>query len=383
MAEPQQRHNKRIYLLLGVLMAAIMLSSPGRSLNINERALVHAMGIDKHGDSYTVTLQVFKPSGSGADTSVDVSQPNVQTVVCKGRTVSQAIDDGRAQLGREPFLGHLQLICLGRETDLSHPEELFEFATGGGVDLGTELCISNTTAEDIMSTRLSYAETSAEAIGLIIKLGEEYSRTVSCRLIDILSLGDGGSAAIPMLTARETDGKGGQESQGSQSSPEAESTVKLTSTAIMTDGSICRDELTEEEALAVDMLTGRAKKAAIVITLEGSPVSVELENISTHRSLKLENGRLIYHAKIRADIRTDPADKESRQRLIKNTAEEKLASICKSAEEKALRKNGADIFGLCRLIKHSQPKTALAHEGSLDALYPCTDFDTAFQLRPG
>ena len=104
---------RKIQVVVVLFIAAVTLlsSSFGRQVDIEERVLCHAMGVDYENGEYNVSLQVFKTQSMGSDTPLDVSQSNIQTVNCKGRSIRDAIEGCQYQLGREIFFGHLQIIC--------------------------------------------------------------------------------------------------------------------------------------------------------------------------------------------------------------------------------------------------------------------------------
>ena len=149
---------RKIQVAVVLFIAAVTLlsSSFGRQVDIEERVLCHAMGVDYENGEYNVSLQVFKTQSMGSDTPLDVSQSNIQTVNCKGRSIRDAIEGCQYQIGREIFFGHLQIICFNKNIDLSSPEELFSFAIKDkNVFLGVELCLAENTAEELMNVQLT------------------------------------------------------------------------------------------------------------------------------------------------------------------------------------------------------------------------------------
>ena len=181
---------RKIQVAVVLFIAAVTLlsSSFGRQVDIEERVLCHAMGVDYENGEYNVSLQVFKTQSMGSDTPLDVSQSNIQTVNCKGRSIRDAIEGCQYQLGREIFFGHLQIICFNKNIDLSSPEELFSFAIKDkNVFLGVELCLAENTAEELMNVQLTRGTMSSENFTQVIKMGVKNGITVECRLIDLLS----------------------------------------------------------------------------------------------------------------------------------------------------------------------------------------------------
>lgn len=146
----------QVVVVLFIAAVTLLFSSFGRQVDIEERVLCHAMGVDYENGEYNVSLQVFKTQSMGSDTPLDVSQSNIQTVNCKGRSIRDAIEGCQYQIGREIFFGHLQIICFNKNIDLSSPEELFSFAIKDkNVFLGVELCLAENTAEELMNVQLT------------------------------------------------------------------------------------------------------------------------------------------------------------------------------------------------------------------------------------
>ena len=106
-----KNHNLQIIFLIIAISAAALFFSANQSYNINDRALVHAIGIDydKDSDKYKISLQIFKPQGAGSDTSIDPSKTNMQLIKADGKNVSDALNHCQYEYGRELFMGHLQI----------------------------------------------------------------------------------------------------------------------------------------------------------------------------------------------------------------------------------------------------------------------------------
>ena len=82
-----------------MLTAAILLSGCMESIEINERAFVTVMAMDRSGDNISVTLKTDKNSISGT-----------------GKTVAEALRNAELSLpdGTTLFTGHTQLFICGK-----------------------------------------------------------------------------------------------------------------------------------------------------------------------------------------------------------------------------------------------------------------------------
>lgn len=388
--------NIKIYLLVTVLGISLLFSAFGKTANISDRMLVHAMGIDPSDDGgYKVSMQIFKSSGAGSDTPIDPSQPNVEVISGEGKTITEAIKKASYKTGREAFLGHLQLICFNRDIDFSDPEDLFRFTLADkNVYLGVDLCLSETTAEDIMNAKMTRGATSAEALKKIIDTNAENSTAIKCEMLDFLScVNTPQHIAMPVLSVEEQSegseggGSGQQgEQQGGSGQQEgqdpSEPQVSVSSTALIKNGKVLEDTLDSDEAQGVAWLTRRAERGDMIVKHRGELINVMLTRDKIKTDLKIKDGRISYKADITVVAHANknlrsPAESEE----LSGEIADELQRIFKAAEDKALRKNGTDIVGIWRLLRHEYPRTYISYRDSLDSIYGSVDFETNVKVR--
>lgn len=385
-----RNRNVKIYLLLFALLAAVLFSSFGSSMNITERALVHAMGIDPgENGGFKVTMQVFKTSGAGSDTPVDVSQPNVEIITGEGETISSAIEDARNQMGKDIFLGHLQLICFNPEIDFSNPDELFQFALKDkNIYLGVDLCLSETTAEEVMNAQMTRGTTSAEAMKQILEMNIKNSSTLKCEIIDMMStINTPQNILIPVMSVQQEE-QGGQE-QGGQSGGQEQGSqggqppqIVVTSTAIIKDGKVLDTRLDADQASGVSWLTRQAKQSSLVVSYKGELVNVRLTKDRSSVTIENRDGRVIYKTKLVLLAHTTknmntPDESAEMEKDVKRRMQE----ILNSAQQTAFYDSGADVFGIWRLLRHKYPQDYLKYKDDLQQIYSVTDFETELIIR--
>lgn len=387
--------NVKIYLLLFALLAAVLFSSFGSSMNITERALVHAMGIDPgENGGFKVTMQVFRTSGSGSDTPVDVSQPNVEIIKGEGETISSAIDDARNQMGKDIFLGHLQLICFNSQLDFSNPDELFQFALKDkNIYLGVNLCLSETTAEEIINDQMTRGTTSAEAMKQILEMNIKNSATIKCEIIDMMStINTPQNIFIPVMSVQQSEqgGQSGEQDQGGQSGGQQQGSqpqsqppqIVVTSTAIIKDGKVLDTRLSAEQASGAAWLTRQAKQSSLVVSYNGELVNVRLTKDRSSVKLINRDGRMIYRTKLVLVAHTtkDLNSKEESDKMAEEV-KKSMQKILSSAQQTAFYDSGADVFGIWRFLRHKYPKDYLKYKDNLQQIYDVTDFETELIIR--
>lgn len=374
----RSRDKNRVYILITLLMATVMLSSFGRGLDINQRSLVHAVGIDPDEDGFKVTLQIFKPGGAGSDTPVDSSVPNVRLISSRGKSVEEALTGARSQTGQELFFGHLQVICIGRDTDLSAPEKLLAFALKDkSVYPGTPVCLGENSAEEVITAQPDFEETSAEAISKILETNSKFSNTVSCELIDIISHSSNG-VALPVLSVQEDIGG----KQGEGGGDEKPKTVVMSSTAMISGGKVSDISLSREEAMCASFILGKGKRGSVNIGDEGDDFSAELKRSSTVSSAEIENGRLIFNCAVTLvadpsfDIRDRRTSKETAQRI-----EDYLNAGTQSLVYKSSTLANADILKISKLVRHSFPKLYMRYEADPSALASLAEIRVEYDVK--
>ena len=62
---------KRFNVWIIILLLLFVSIGNDSSIEISDRTLVHAVGIDEDDSGCTVTLQIFKSDGAGSDTQID------------------------------------------------------------------------------------------------------------------------------------------------------------------------------------------------------------------------------------------------------------------------------------------------------------------------
>ena len=355
------RSQRAVYIIVLAALICVMLSSFGHGKSIDRRGLVHAMGIDRTTDGYRVSLQIFQPS-EGGDNAVDVTKPNVSVTVSEGRTVGEAVASAGSSLGKELFFGHLQLICLGTDTEPDDPYELFAFALGDkNISPSVDICCCKGSAEELMQTKVSDAETSAEALTDLIKNGSENSAALRCDLKGLLS--SGGISAVPLLEVKEDT----SDNSGSNSKALSEC-VSIAGTKVT-----CTDiVLSAKETRAAALLEGRAKKGCIAVKQGGADITCIIDKSRRRRKVSAENGGIVLHTAVTVSVIPDRELSPAESGILGRTVSAELESECNALQNR-LFSAGADIFGTEQLIRQRMPAAALKYQGKKLYITPETE----------
>lgn len=346
----------RKYVLL-VLAAALVFSSFSDDHNIDSRLLVHAIGIDSVQDGYDVSFQVFRSTGSGSDIPIDISMSNVQLIKVRARTVTEAVEKCSSELGREAFLGHLQVICFGSGTDLSDPEELFSFAVKDkSVYLGVELCQAENMAEDIIMKEIKRGTMSSENLVKALKENAQKGRTTQCTLLTFLSCIDSPNyTAMPVISISE-------QGEGDNKEP----VINITGTALISEGKTLPQKLSAGQAYGLTLLRGKAERFNTVIEKDGRSYDVRFENASSKCRLALENGKLFYRAYITLTAALS-LDIKKHSGITERELEDYIEKLVLEAWDSS-EGEGCDAVGVWKYLRQRYPEVYLENREDLAPL---------------
>ena len=197
---------KKCFFLAAVISAAMLLSGCFGGVEVGDRAFVQIIGIDKRLDIYTVSLQIFQPSGSGAPSSAD---KNSVCIRGEGGDLNSAISACEVHSGNKIFFGHLKSVIFGSGID--SPADELNTLIGLRSDFGTlplscPVFYSNS-PYDIASLTAERGLYSAERLTDLIKSNANFGRTFYVPVSDILNaeLHPMGCAVLPEVYADGSD----------------------------------------------------------------------------------------------------------------------------------------------------------------------------------
>lgn len=101
--------------LLFVLGLIFMMSGCYNYRELNQLAITSAIGIDKKGDEYEVSIQVMNTQKQGSDGSTSGSQPKFITYKEKGKTLQRAFRNIVLESPRRLYANHISLLVISEE----------------------------------------------------------------------------------------------------------------------------------------------------------------------------------------------------------------------------------------------------------------------------
>lgn len=339
--------------LVSLILTVAVLSGCVPHTELNEKAIVMAIGIDYEDEKYSVTFQYYSPTGLGGRTLVDNSQPNVLTASGKGENVYGALEDASFRCGKELMLGVTQIIIIGEEAAKnsvdrvvnftksffqSHPDMMITVAEGKAADM-----MQVKFNEGIVSTdKLRFMLTNAEKSG-IAELPSALSLFIALQTKQK-------SACLPRLRLID-DGKSDASQDGK--------TLEIAGGVLIKDGTAV-DETDIETMSGLQLLCCKAQTATVTVDYDDEKISVGLVDVKTKITPSEENDRLILNVTLTSEGRylINPHNSyvNNDNKEIEALCGEQLIARMEAALENTVYKHGADPFLIERTVRHCDYK---------------------------
>ncbi len=344
--------------LIASLCAVLLLVLGGciPSTELNERAIVQAIGVDRVEGGYRVTLQIFSPNGNGQE-GVDISEQNAKIISADGKTISEAIHIATLKQGKQIFYGHNRLLIIGRQAAEEGITEILPFFNGGyQARPNIDVMLADSTAEDILSANIQQGILPAESLQNMIDNYTQNGSVLKTRLIDMVEAYYDGSdsIALPLIKVTEKmDGNGASEKK--EESVEKSHVVMLDGTAVLTDGKLA-GYLNENETRGLVWILDKLEKTLLVFPYkneklrQSDEISFEIYQSNTKTKVRIEAGKPVVSITIHALGRINEVNLSNQFSLyegdadrIEKQAGEAIQLECESAFKRAAEYR-ADIF---------------------------------------
>lgn len=326
---------KNCFFLAAVISAAMLLSGCFGGVEVGDRAFVQIIGIDKRLDIYTVSLQIFQPSGSGTPSSAD---KNSVCISGEGGDLNSAISACEVKSGNKIFFGHLKSVIFGSGID--SPADELNTLIGLRSDFGT-LPLScpvfySESPYDIASLTAERGLYSAERLTDLIKSNANFGRTFYAPVSDILNaeLHPMGCAVLPEVYVNKND-------------------ADFYGAAVIKDG-LSDIKLTDEQLKGFLIFSDKFQCKSRLVVSTSDNIPVEITDFKSCVTAKNSNGKLFVEARIKLRIKAPEGCPDLHKAA--NDVCTAVRDECISAYSETAWQNGADIFGICSEVRRGCPE---------------------------
>lgn len=355
-----------VILIIIVLSLAVCGCSPNH-FNLNERAMVQAIGIDFENDEYIITSQVFLPSGKTEGEGE--SQNTVYTT--KGKTIANALNDIMLMQGRKTYIGNNKVVVLGESTAADGIEKVINyFDTNHETRLNTVMLVAKGKASDVVSAKIKQGVTPGDTIEKIVVNGRGNGKVVNVSLIDLLrSFYNDNKCGYIAAAKTEKDDEGNEN-------------IKIDGTAVFSGGALT-GYLTDDETGGLMFIESKIKNAMINLETESlGQAGVRIMSVDTRCKTAVENETPVFTFEISVkgmieELYTDDAykiDSKTVVSQIEKALESKITEQASAVLNKLTKEYNADILGLGRKLRQKEPAFYESRKNNLQGMLKSCKF---------
>ncbi len=335
---------KMIFLTLFFLL--ILLPGCMRSIQLNERAIVQAVGLDWKDGEYALTLQIFDPEAAEGD---DTSGGKMLRV--EGKTISEAMRNANLKQGQEIFWGHTKLIIIGDQIARDGIEAVIDYFNADAQSRpNMDVLIADGEAGEVLSEPLDSTILPVLSTKMMLEGYQDNGKLVRSQLKGIAGSSENPSvgAYLP-LTAFSGD--------------EKNPSIQIVGTAILSDGRIA-GTFSPEETRGILWAAGEVGKTQL--TLEDSSLGVttlDVVDSDVTVAAYIQDGAPFYQVSIRVKSNVSeelsPVRGLSLSERYDRYEEEQRQLVCRETEhalERLFHEISCDALGYANILMQQQPE---------------------------
>ena len=321
-----------------ILLTLIVISNSGCSyIELNKLAIVSALGIDYKNNEYEITAQVMDVTRSEGN---NVKQTSL-IYEAKGQTIGKAIRNLSEKYPKTVYLGHLEIIILGKETAEKKVNDVFDYILRSPEvrATGNVLVNKEETAKETLKPQ-NEKENSFATEQIKSSLENGTKRTGTVKLITFEEflqdyLQKGIDPVIPLIKINK------------QSDSKTSNTI-ITNLAALKNNKI-QKEMNTEQSIAYNTINDNYYDVVITPKYQDKTIGIILFNPKTKIKTKLKNNQvfttinIIIETKLNeVSFKINPNNKKTHKELEKVTKQElkkyitSLINYCKETNTDVL-----------------------------------------------
>ena len=345
-------------LKLMIIIAFVFLSTGCWNYReLNDLAIVSALGIDEENGVYNVSVQIMNPSqqGSGSSSSANDNNTPIEVFEGQGKSILEAINNIFLEEPNNIFLGHIDLVVISNHLAKKGIENFIDFLLRDRESrkIFPLVIIKNTKASDVIKLITPMEMVSGKYINSTLEIAKKANGTISNRLFDEVLMClfvEGREATITAIELIGSPEKGGTVENPSTSTP---------STYIQISGSgvLVNDKLVgyfdSKESLGYTYIRNKVESTVISVPCddEGNYAGLILEKAETKLKTTIKDkqpiGEIIMSIKAviaEFNCKVDLLKTENIAKIEEATNKE-IKKILTKTINKAQKELKSDVFG--------------------------------------
>lgn len=358
---------KRIVITLLFIFSIALLSGCWNRRELNDISIAIALGLDKSGDQYLVSVQMVNPSEVAAKAGGGKGAAIV-TLMEKGDTVFEALRRITTKTPRKLNVSHLRAVVFGEEIAKEGIGKTLDFLSRDH-EIRSDFSIllaKGSTAEKILRVYTMPQEPiPANKIFKSVETSEKVWAATAKMTLDELISDITNDGKQPVITGVDITGDKNSESIDTKANVEKMSpiaSIRITNLAVFKKDKLI-GWLNEDESKGYNYIKGEVKSTVGQISCpKGGRLSMEVIRADARVKGKVINGKpqIDIAVRLEQNVGDVECDIDLSQMETINDLEEKseavVQKIMEAAIQKAQKKYKTDIFGFGEAIRRSSPK---------------------------
>ena len=250
-----------------ILILFILLGGCYNYQELNELAIINAIGIDKIEDEYIISLQVVNTE------KIDLSNGEEEKFVVykgKGKTIQEALNDIATSISKNIYLNSIQVLIINEDISKEGIHSILDlFFRKPNINKHFFVLLSkNTTSENILKNISLNSNSTAKKIKETLKIDSEYygiSQIITFEDLVNMYLNPNTEIILPSVYI-ESD------------------SVKLGPIGIFKDDKLI-NYLSVDDSLSYNLIQNKINNTYLTINCEDNNMTIELSNIKSKKEL--------------------------------------------------------------------------------------------------
>ncbi|HZH58783.1 MAG TPA: Ger(x)C family spore germination protein [Metabacillus sp.] len=349
--------------------------------DLNELAIVTAIGIDKTDDGYSVSIQVLNPSELAGNTRS--GRTEVVRFIKTGETIFETLRKLSTDSPRRIYLAHLREVVFGEELAKDGIGKALDFISRDH-EMRTDFYITvakGSTAADILNVQTAIEKVPANKLFNSLENSENVWAATKTVQLDELINSIVSKGKEPVLTGIYSYGNseyGSNIENVHNVSPETG--LRLDYLAVFKKDKLI-GWLNMDESKGFNYVTDTIKNTVVTIETDDGKVSIETLRSKTKVRGKMNKGKPVIDITIDtegnlADVESSidlskPENVDKLEKEYQNNIKEKVQSSIKKVQEEFQ----SDIFGFGEVIHRADPKAWKGIEDNWDEMFTNLDIN--------
>jgi spore germination protein KC len=349
--------------ILFLIVLCLFLTGCWDKQELNELAIVMALGVDKVEDEYLVSVQVVVP-GEVSSTKGGTGRSPVTLLQAKGETINEAIRKLATVSPRKMYLGHLQIVVIGEPLAEEGIASLLDFLSRyweTRADFYLMIARDNN-AEKILNVQTTIESIPANHIFDMLHTAERRLASASAMTFADLIIDTEREGKEGVLTGIYVLGE--QESGSSKQNVESitpSAHTKIDGVAVFKEDKLL-GWLTENESRAYNAVVNDIKTSIGTVSCpKGGKVSIDISNFNSKLKSMIVNGKPEIEVDIKISGNLGDVDcnidisKEKTIKMLEKLYEEEVEKDIIHTIKVVQDEFGSDIFGFGANIHQNNP----------------------------